>query len=175
MTSATPVEGPGAAHETVTRCIYARHDGHDRLELETTVECSQARLWQAVVDPAQRAVWFFAGVLDPRPEGLVALVENGPGITGRVVTVDAPRAMLLDWSSLDGPDSQVSFRLESDGAGATLRLSHHLNDRCRPDRLAAGWHAILDDLAEFVRHESVTSRPDRHARLTDRYRGYATT
>lgn len=97
------------------------------------------------------------------------LTETGPGITGLVVSVEVPSRLVLDWSSLDGPDSRVSFHLAGDRTGTAVGLTHLLNSRCRPDRLAAGWHAILDDLAELVHHGSVTSRPGRHRELTDRY------
>lgn len=129
----------------------------------------RARVWAALTDPEQRAAWFFAGVLEPRVGGRVDLEDSGPGVHGQVVAVEPEVLLTFTWDSEDGPDSSVSFALSDAPGGTVLRFTHRIDDRCRPENLLPGWHAIFDDLGPYLDDGQVVEHPGRHAQLLADY------
>lgn len=141
-----------------------------RLVFERHLPHSRRQVWQALVDPEQRATWFFAGTLDPVTGGRVDLEDQGPGIAGHVTAVEDETLLSFTWDSIDGPNSTVSFQLSDAGNGSTrLVFTHYANDECRPGNLLPGWHAILDDLGQYLAAHAVPEQPERHAQLRAHY------
>ncbi|ADB33243.1 Activator of Hsp90 ATPase 1 family protein [Kribbella flavida DSM 17836] len=141
-----------------------------RLVFERHLPHSRTRVWQALVNPEQRAKWFFAGTLDPVADGRVDLKDHGQGITGRVTAVENETLLSFTWNSVDGPNSTVSFQLSDAGNGSThLVFTHCVNDDCRPMNLLPGWHAIFDDLGLYLEADTVAEQTGRHARLREHY------
>lgn len=123
-------------------------------------------VWRAILEPHARGTWFFPGPLEAQVDGRVALVESGPGVTGRVREVKAPHVLGMDWNSLDAPGSSVTFTLDDHPHDSTrLHLRHDLNPACHPVALLAGWHAILDDLRTYLATGVVGDTEGRHAQL----------
>ncbi|MEO7235370.1 MAG: SRPBCC domain-containing protein [Lapillicoccus sp.] len=139
------------------RIEFTRDHGHPR-----------RRVWEVLTTPQYRAAWFFPGTLEPHEGGLVELTESGPGITGRVTAVEKDSLLRMDWDSLEGPHSAVSFELaDHHDDGTRMRFVHHINPDCRPASLLAGWHRILDSLTA---HLDGTEPPTAlHADLLERY------
>lgn len=108
-------------------------------------------VWAAITDPQARATWFFPGRLDLEAGGTVELTDSEHGIRGRTLTVQPPRLLEFTWDSKDGPgDTVVRFELTPTDQGCTLIFTHRVGADARPDRLAAGWHQLLDTLPGYL-------------------------
>ncbi len=121
-----------------------------RITFERELAHPPDAVWDALVDPEQRAVWFFAGTLEPWSGGEVALIDSGPGVRGRVSRAEAPRLLEFTWQSEDAPHSTVRFELERREGGCRLLFSHEVDADAHPDNLLPGWHCILEDLPRHL-------------------------
>lgn len=139
------------------------------LLFERRLEHPVEEVWDALVDPRRRALWFFAGTLEPRIDGVVDLVDSGPGVTGRVIRAEAPQLLEMTWSSEDAPKSTVRFELTEDGGGCRLVFVHEVDRSARPGRLLPGWHCIFDDLAAVLDDTDGDDDPGRFGRHLARY------
>jgi uncharacterized protein YndB with AHSA1/START domain len=83
------------------------------------------RVWQALIDPAELAIWLM-------PNDFVAEVgrrftlDASPTfglISGEVLEVDPPRLLRCQWSGPFG-DTIVAFELQPESEGTRLRLIH---------------------------------------------------
>lgn len=146
---------------------------HPRLQFDRVLPHPRERVWQVLTTEPDRQLWFFAGTLDPVVGSEVRLVDSGSGVSGRVTDVVTDELLRFTWTSQDGPETVVAFHLSDATPGTEgetlLRFTHHVNEQCRLPRLCAGWHAILDDLAQYLDQERVTPRPHRHADLVEHY------
>ena len=139
-----------------------------RIEFTRALTHPRSRVWGVLTTPRDRAVWFFPGTLEVHPGGLVELTESGPGITGRVTEVRPETLLRMDWDSLDGPHSSLTFELADTADGGTsVHLVHRVNRDCRPVSLLAGWHRILDQLTAHLDGSRATTAP--HADLVAHY------
>lgn len=130
-------------------------------------------VWAALTDPAARAAWFFPGRLDLHAGGAVELTDSEHGIRGRTLAVDPPRLLEFTWDSKDGPGGTVvRFELVASAQGCTLTFTHAVSDAANPDRLAAGWHVLLDALARHLDGSDVEAADgtwsDHYARYRER-------
>lgn len=124
--------------------------GH-RLEFTRDLPASVDRVWQMLTDPAERATWLIGGVLEPRVNGVVDLVDDHHHVTGRVTQCDPPHVLALTWSSTDAPLGEVRFELTAlTDDTCRLRLVHSAGPGARVQSLGAGWHALLGRLGALL-------------------------
>lgn len=118
-----------------------------RLAFTRDLPASAERVWRMLTDPADRATWLFDGIIEPRVGGVVDLFDCDHHVTGRVIAWDPPNLLALTWSSPDAPQGEVRFELtDSTPETCRLRVVHSAGCDARPRSLAAGWHAMLDQL-----------------------------
>lgn len=141
----------------------------DRLVFRRHLPHARSVVWRALVDPARRAEWFFAGTLEVRVGGRVDLEHEPGGIVGEVTEVQEERLLAFTWDSSDGPHSAVRFEL-SDAPGGTLLVFTHLVDgQCDVPGLLAGWHHLLDRAAGHLSTDGVPDEPGRYPWLREHY------
>ncbi len=143
------------------------------------------RVWAYLTDSDKRATWFAGGVFDLRVGGKADLhfdhdllsAEKTPpemkkkryDFTETITRCEPPRLLSYTFGH-GGPESEVTFELETRGKGVLLVLTHRrIVDRNTKIGLASGWDthvAILED-----RLNGVEPRPfwTTHARLKNEY------
>ena len=147
---------------------YARFVSPTTLEIVRVLTAPAESVWEHLVDPELRQLWFCAGATgtktgedfimdfdhsrisnsDPPPE-----VGCGDPIvmTGTIVTYDAPNVLAYNWPEEHGPGTDVTVRLKSEGENTRLTLTHDKLEN--PDfqkGASAGWHAHLDLLVDVI-------------------------
>ncbi|MFI6348845.1 SRPBCC family protein [Streptomyces sp. NPDC050560] len=155
---------------TIDPGTFVTHQGRDAVRFERIYDHPVERVWSAVTEPAELAHWF------PQPEITVELAVNGvitlagdpnmpdDSLTGRVVTLDPPRAFAFTW----GPD-ELRFDLEPlDGGRTRLTLTDVLAERNSAAMKAAGWDVCLASLDARLEKRPVapTDWEDRYAVYT---------
>jgi len=116
------------------------------------------KVWRAVTTPEHLGQWFPSPVeVDLRPGGEVRFpgFEGGPGATGTVEAVDAPRRLAFTWGA-----DRLTFELASSGAGTTFALTHTFDDRFGAPSFATGWELCLAGLRSVLAGEPLPP-PDR--------------
>ena len=143
------------------------------------------RVWAYLTEPDKRATWFAGGVFDLRAGGkadlhfdhsLISAEKTPPEMQGKrfdftetITRIEPPRLLSYTFGH-GGPESEVTFELETRGKGVLLILTHRrIVDRKTKIGLASGWDAhfaILED-----RLNGVEPRPfwTTHARLKKEY------
>ena len=139
-------------------------------EMETTPErvvektvhfqASRERVWMAITDPAELAMWFGdEAELDLRVGGDGAMTwENHGRYEMRVEEVDAPRRLVWSWvggggvAFDDAQTTRVEWELTTREDGGTtlyLRESGFLNDHDR-GQYDHGWDEELGELVQLL-------------------------
>ena len=120
-----------------------------RVEHEATYPHPPERVWRALVDPGELAVWLMP--TDFAPEvGRAFVLERGPElgeIRGEVLEIDEPRLLRCRWSGGFG-DTEVSFELFPERDGTRLRVCHDgFGDPpvAEGDAFDNGWRQKLDE------------------------------
>ncbi|MFI4974548.1 MAG: SRPBCC domain-containing protein [Caulobacterales bacterium] len=141
------------------------------LTLVRRIKASPARVYAAWTDPAQVLCWWgTAGAvtlradLDVRVGGRFDIGFRTPDgerhdVGGVYQEVVQGRRLVFSWSWRTTPERQslVSVRIEPDGAGAMLTLTHErLFDEAARDRHAIGWGETLDNLEAFLAGDGPT-------------------
>lgn len=131
-----------------------------------------AKVWAALTTPERLADWFGAAKIDLRVGGTLHLAfPNGKSVEVSITRVEAPRVFGWSWT-IDGLDTSVLFELALDGDGCQLTLTHSgLSPRGRGTGVRAGWHAILEGLADSLdgRATAWALKEEREATLTPHY------
>lgn len=160
------------------------------IRFERLLNAPVESVWEYLVDPEKRSRWLAAGEFELRPGGRAEFVFRNetlcsPGdeapekyrsvsgevrLEGRVLEADAPRRLVLEWPSEQGPASIVTFELEARGSETLLRLTE-TGIAARDDLLgaAAGWHAHLDILEALAAGTESRSFWSNHTRLETEY------
>ncbi|MEL6108441.1 MAG: SRPBCC family protein [Planctomycetota bacterium] len=148
---------------------FAKLTSPTKLEITRLLPASQRRVWDYLVDPELRKLWFCAGetgsgpgepfVMDfdhsrlstqQPPEG----IECGDPITmhGMIVTFDPPKELSYNWpDESDGPGTLVTIRLSERDGATELHLTHErLTGPEFRTSASAGWHAHLDLLVDLA-------------------------
>lgn len=122
-------------------------DGRHVLRIERRLAHPPAKVWRAVTEPAELSQWFPATVTMELQAGAAVHFEDetGPGTAGRVVELDPPRVLVLDWEG-----DLLRFELHPDGDGCLLRFTHTFDDRSGAASFASGWHECLNALEHVV-------------------------
>jgi len=111
-----------------------------------------AKVWAALTIPERLEDWLGAAKIELRVGGTLQLAfANGKSLEVSITRVEAPHVLGWSWM-IDGLDTSVLFELAPDGEGCRLTLTHSgLSPRAgRGAGVRAGWHAILEGLADSL-------------------------
>ncbi|MEQ9403556.1 MAG: SRPBCC family protein [Cyclobacteriaceae bacterium] len=122
------------------------------------------KVWDYITDGEKRARWFAGGPTDLRAGGDMELVfhnsqlgspseptpekykEFGDGFRSpaKILTCTPPVLFVIEWEGI------VTFKLEEEGAGVKLTLTHEKLQDTKETRVGtlAGWHTHLDILVD---------------------------
>jgi uncharacterized protein YndB with AHSA1/START domain len=120
-------------------------DGRPALRFERHLRHPVARVWRAIVVPAELSRWFPAAA-DWTPEA--GEVFEAGGQTGQVTALEPPH--LIEWT-FAGQVFRFELRAEQDGCA--LVFTHVFDDRAVAARTAAGWECYFDRLEPHLAGE----------------------
>ena len=129
----------------MTEQPMAERIGPRTLRFERRLAHPPERVWRALTDPAELAIWLVAAAeLEPRVDGAVTLRWDGDAsAAGRIVAWEPPEELAYTWDEGEG-ESLVRFTLSADRDGTLVVLTHERIDSL--SGFGAGWHAHLDML-----------------------------
>jgi uncharacterized protein YndB with AHSA1/START domain len=147
-------------------------DGRPALRFERRYRHPIERVWRAVTDPSEMAVWFPSDVIGERAPGAPLRFDDanqqaeadaagearradGPEWTGRVVAFDPPTVFSFTWGS-----ELLRLELHPEDDGTRLVFTQLLSHRSVAARNGAGWHACLQALDALL-DEPVPDEDDR--------------
>jgi uncharacterized protein YndB with AHSA1/START domain len=137
-------------------------DGRPALRFERRYAHPVERVWRAVTEPDEMAIWFPSNVEGERAVGAELTFvdedqraaaheageptrdDGGPELSGRVVAYDPPNVFSFSWGG-----ELLRFELTPDGDGTVLVFTQLLSHQSVAARNGAGWHqciAALDRL-----------------------------
>ena len=138
------------------------------VRFERLYDATPEELWGALTDAEQLRGWMANEVrIDPRPGGEFEFrfgEADTEWAAGRVVSVEPPRLLELDWTFPGEPKSAVRFEIEPRDRGALLVLDHRQLALESGASYSAGWHAHLDLLDAQL---AGAPEPDWVARYTE--------
>jgi uncharacterized protein YndB with AHSA1/START domain len=158
----------------MAKAELARFIDHWTVEFVRTYPHPIERVWRAVTDPVEVAIWFIPPtVWEPKTGGRYRFHDDG--FSGVVQVVEPPRLIRFgpnpDGGAWPGPDSFFQFELEPVEGGTRLRYLQHADpgvvdpDELRPGLASpgrpgslAGWHHAFDELAELLDDAPIGSR-----------------
>ena len=142
------------------------------LVLERRLDAPPSRVWEALVEPAELAVWLAPAEVDLRVGGQIVLrFENGDHVmTGEIREVRPPEALEYTWRGQEA-GSVVRFELTPDGNGTRLTLTHTLLEDGELAGFGAGWHHHLELLDAQASDNAVEWDSERYERLKADYQG----
>jgi uncharacterized protein YndB with AHSA1/START domain len=158
------------------------------LRFERRLPHPREKVWDALTRPEQIRAWFGEGDvdLDLVEGGRFEIRTTGPPELVDAVIREAGEAALVQHNAVlrveppsvfehtfGDPDSVVRWELTPDGDGTLLRLAHtepptFTTTKDGPRDLA-GWHALLEQLAQVLAGEPVEWRIERWEALRDEY------
>jgi uncharacterized protein YndB with AHSA1/START domain len=119
------------------------------VEREAVYPHPPERVWRALVDPDELAVWLMP--TDFAPEvGREFSLETGSDeigtVHGEVLEIDEPRRLRCRWSGVFG-DTEVLFELFPEAEGTRLRVRHDGWDEPSAERAGfdEGWKQKLEE------------------------------
>lgn len=143
---------------------YGRVPERGTFRIERLLPGPIERVWQYLVDPARRRLWFADGPTELRVSGEVALQfrfttltdeATPPGnddaceVRGRVTRCDPPRLLTFTWGEASDA-SEVTFELTERGSDVLLVVTHRRLQDPQLIAVASGWHTHLDMLADTL-------------------------
>lgn len=149
---------------------YGQQTGPAELQFTRLFEASPEKVWEFLVDPEKRKLWFCGGSTESRVGGKIVfefdhrrLSETQPPAKyadeevvthyGEILEYDPPNRLAFTWfESAGAQSSTVEISLEQAGQGATrLHLVHRgVVGRDMLIGVLAGWHGHFDLLAEVL-------------------------
>ncbi|HEY1708101.1 MAG TPA: SRPBCC domain-containing protein [Rhizomicrobium sp.] len=148
------------------------------------------RVWKAISDPAEVAIWFIRPTVWELRSGGAYRFEDK--FLGPIELVEPPRRIRFRYAPLAGPwpgaDAYFEFELESAAGGTRLRFVQHatpdVTDPDEPNELfrapgrpgsLGGWHAAFDELGEHLDGVPTGSRlpPTRMSAVAENWAGFA--
>jgi uncharacterized protein YndB with AHSA1/START domain len=118
------------------------------IEHEAVYEHSPERVWRALVDTDELAVWLMPNDFAPVVGREFAMETGDIGtIQGEVLEIDEPRFLRCRWSGVFG-DTEVTFELFAEASGTRLRVRHDGWGSPPPAEhsgFADGWKQKLDE------------------------------
>lgn len=149
---------------------YGKLLGPGKLEFRRQFDAPVETVWQFLVDPEKRKLWFCGGSTDDHAGGKIVfkfdhrrLSESGPPekyadenvVThhGEILEFDPPSRLAFTWFESAGAESsKVEITLTETGEGKTeLHLVHTgVEGRDMLIGVFAGWHGHFDLMAEVL-------------------------
>ena len=128
--------------------VRRRADGHHVVAFERSVQHSVERVWRAITEPAERAVWAPGLRFDPAPDARFDIwfgdeCEGPSHVSGQLSNYRPPHSVAL---------GSISIELASAPGGSVVHFSDVLwfdGKRTSIDfanAVLAGWHRFLDTL-----------------------------
>jgi uncharacterized protein YndB with AHSA1/START domain len=131
------------------------------------IEADRETVFGFFTDSARWATWWGAGsTVDPRPGGTIRIQHsNGFVSDGQVLEVTIPERFVFTFSLQSGglipaEDSRVTIRLEQQGDGTLLRLTHEVADAVVAEQLVQGWRFHFSLFANAVANYVNAGAPD---------------
>ena len=170
----------------------ARFIDHWTIEFVRVYPHPIERVWKAISDPAEVAIWFIRPTTwDLRSGG--AYRFHNDEFSGPIELVEAPKRIRFRYAPFAGPwpgaEAYFQFELESVAGGTRMRFVQHATPDVqdpdepveefrapgRPGSLG-GWHSAFEELAELLDGVPTGSRlPDtRMSEVARNWAGYAT-
>ncbi len=114
-----------------------------RLTFVRELRHPRERVWRAISDPTELAVWFPSTIDGDRAAGaplkFVFPFADAPVIEGTMLAYDPPSMMELVWGT-----DVLRITLDEIDGGTRLTLTDTFGEYDKAARDAAGWHACLD-------------------------------
>ena len=139
--------------DAVSRTVETRRDAdrvHLMLALSAPMDTPPANLWSLLADPALFATWYTLPRGDFREGGLLT---TDSGAQGRILDVEAPHRVRLNWSRR-GATGPLEIRVDPQDDGSseftllrTLTVSAERFDTDGPGAIALPWDVLVDRLA----------------------------
>ena len=167
---------------------YGKLLGPGTLEFRRHFDAEIDKVWQFIVDPEKRKLWFCGGSTDDHVGGKIVfefdhrrLSESGPPeryadenvVThhGEILEYEAPNRLAFTWFESAGAESsKVEISLKSVDGGTELHLVHSgIEGRDMLIGVFAGWHGHFDLLAEVLSGARQSDFWDRHNALEEEY------
>jgi len=127
------------------------------LDRTVRIEAPIDLVFQYFIDSERWASWWGEGsTIDGRPGGHVLIrLPGGVEVTGEVVAIEPPSTVTFTYGYASGAPippggSVVSIRLDADGDGTRLHLSHAFADEAARDGHVQGWRYQLSVFANVV-------------------------
>ena len=144
--------------------VHARADGY-QLRFERHLRHPVEKVWDALINPAQRAQWLAPGELELTLGGRVSLAfTDGDGvIDGRVTAITPPRLLEFTWTDKGNDRGFVRWELFAEDGGTHLVLTHTVPEAARGSGLPmlAGWHSLLEKLTALLDGQPMSAVPAR--------------
>jgi uncharacterized protein YndB with AHSA1/START domain len=158
---------------------------HATVRLERLLPGPIERVWAYLTDAEKRKMWFAGGTFDLRVGGKADLhfdhsiisAEKTPDdfkgkrsdYSEKITRLDPPRLLSYTFSH-GGPESEVTFELETRGKDVLLVLTHvRIADRKTMIGLASGWDTHLGILADRLNGVEPRLFWTTHAKLKREY------
>jgi uncharacterized protein YndB with AHSA1/START domain len=126
---------------------------------EIYIKTTPERLWNAIVDPEQRATYTFGVVVESDYTAGSSYVGGGPGISllaGENLVVEPPHKLVQTYNALWSDDvksegtSRVTWEITQVGSSCKLVVTHdQLRENANP-QLYGGWPMILSGLKTLL-------------------------
>lgn len=176
------------ARDRIEQGTVEKIHGQWVLRFERRLPHPREKVWDALTRPEQIREWFGEGDVDLElvEGGRFEVRTTGPPELVEAVIREAGEAALVQHNAVlrveppsvfehtfGDPDSIVRWELTPDGDGTLLRLAHtepptFTTTKDGPRDLA-GWHALLDQLAQVLAGEPADWRVERWEALRDQY------
>jgi len=131
-------------------------------------DAPRERIWQALVDPRQLAVWLAPAEIDLRVGGSVVLKFEDGDERGTITELREPELIAYTWNEAR-TDSLVRFELEPDGDGTRLTLRHSFEGDVDLSSYGGGWHHHLEQLVGQMAGKPIAWDPRRYRELKGDY------
>jgi uncharacterized protein YndB with AHSA1/START domain/DNA-binding transcriptional ArsR family regulator len=136
---------------------------------EIYIKTTPERLWQAIVDPAQRAKYTFGvGVYSDWTPGSAYVGRAGPDLAiaeGENLEVDRPRRLVQSFRALWSDDvkaegtSRVTWEIEQVADSCRLTVTHDQLRQGANSELFGGWPMVLSGLKTLLETGELLTTP----------------
>ncbi|MFD0587320.1 SRPBCC family protein [Paenibacillus sp. GCM10027627] len=127
-------------------------DGHRVVRFERYFRHPAEKVWEAITNSQQLAKWLTVRTeMELKVDGKLTFSwENGDRVNGTFSKIVPPSELEYTWLEPDSGHSVVRWKLESEGEGCRLHLTHTFYDSAVVKNYLAGWHVHLDVLDEVL-------------------------
>ncbi len=134
------------------------------------------KVWNAVTDPVQRAVWFGPTSIEPQVGGQIETTAEGPPAPvevrqskGIIRVWDPPNVFEYEEESANVGKTVVRFELKAEGETTVLRLINSGLNISDAGGYAPGWHAFLDRLESLLDDQQLPDWGERYGMVQSEY------